>query len=231
MEEQKILVGKSRLNGTILRTVKEIGHIQKQHQSVLTDFVRTASSFSKILGRFIHPAQIETPKKPAYIILLDFPEQYLKYVHGGTTGLAERYTGKPFNKIMPELLKDVGNCDGAIIVDDTGTVVRVGAQLISLDTRKLTKERKKEYGKNENPSALFGFGSQVGTRHTSALVATHKYPGIKAITLSEESDDVRVYKKGRIIASTHPKDRVHGLKRIPKQRTTSFFTRLAASVL
>lgn len=231
MEEQKSLIGKSRLRGTVLRTVKEMEKIQRQHQTVLTDFVRAASSVSKIVGRFIRPAELQTPKKPAYLVLVDFPDRYLKYVHGGTDGIAEKYLGKPFHRVLPGLLREVGNCDGAVIVDNSGTVVRVGAQLIKLDTRKVLKEREKEFGKAGNPSVILGFGNSVGTRHTSALAATHAYKGVKALTLSEESDDIRVYKLGRIIASTHPQDRIHGLKRAPRRQSASFFTRFIASVV
>lgn len=204
---------KSSFNRLLLRTVKEIDKIRKQHYGLSYDCKHAAASVSRVFGRFVSYVQFDTPKKPAYLVILGMPEENLKDTHNGVTGMATKYLGKPFTKVMPQLLQDIGNCDGAVIVDDSGRVVRVGAQLINLDTRKLLKERKKEFGK-EHPAKLLGFSEDVGTRHTSAIVASYKHPGVRIVTLSEESGDIRIYENGRILASTNRKDRIHKRKGI-----------------
>ena len=201
-------------NRLLFKTLKEIDSIRKQHYGLSYDCMHAAASVSRVFGRFVSYVQFDTPKKPAYLVILGMPEENLRDTHNGKTGLATKYLGKPFTKIMPQLLKDIGNCDGAVIVDDSGKVVRVGAQLINLDTRRLLRERKREYGKHETPARLLGFADEVGTRHTSALVASYKHQGIQIITLSEESGDIRVYENGRIVASTNVKDRVQGKNKI-----------------
>ncbi|KHO52136.1 MAG: hypothetical protein QT08_C0014G0029 [archaeon GW2011_AR17] len=200
--------------GLLLRTVKEIDKIRKEHYGLTYDCKHAAASVSRVFGRFVSYVQFDTPKKPAYLVLLGMPEENLKDTHNGVTGMATKYLGKPFARVMPQLLKDIGNCDGAVVVDNAGKVVRVGAQLINLDTRGLLKERKREYGKQENPARLLGFSEEVGTRHTSAIVASYKHQGIKVVTLSEETGDIRIYENGRILASTNTKDRVHGKRRL-----------------
>lgn len=203
----------SSMNSLLLKTVKEIDKIRKQHYGLTYDCKHAAASVSRVFGRFVSYVQFDTPKKPAYLVLLGMPEESLKDTHNGVTGLATKYLGKPFAKVMPQLLQDIGNCDGAVIVDNSGKVVRVGAQLINLDTRKLLRERKREYGK-EHPAKLLGFSEDVGTRHTSAIVASYKHADTRIITLSEESGDIRIYENGRILASTNNKDRVHRRKGI-----------------
>lgn len=205
---------KNSMNGLLLRTVKEIDRIRQEHYGLSYDCKHAAASVSRVFGRFVSYVQFDTPKKPAYLVILGMPEEYLKDTHNGVTGLATKYLGKPFTKVMPQLLKDIGNCDGAVIVDNAGKVVRVGAQLINLDTRGLLRERKREYGKNENPAKLLGFAEEVGTRHTSAIVASYKHAGTRIVTLSEESGDIRIYENGKILASTNFKDRIHRKKGI-----------------
>lgn len=205
---------KGSMKGLLLRTVKEMDRIRQEHYGLSYDCKHAAASVSKVFGRFVSYVQFDTPKKPAYLILLGMPEENLKDTHNGVTGLATKYLNKPFTKVMPQLLKDIGNCDGAVIVNDAGKVVRVGAQLINLDTRGLLRERKRELGKNENPAKLLGFAEEVGTRHTSAIVASYKHQDVRVVTLSEESGDIRIYENGKILASTNPRDRVHRKKGI-----------------
>lgn len=194
----------------LLKTVKEVDAIRRRHYGLGYDIKHAAASASRVVGRFVSYVQFDTPKKPAYLILLGVSQESLKDTHNGAIGIATKYLGKPFAKVMPQLLKDIGNCDGAVVVDQEGKVVRVGAQLTNLDTKRILRERKKEYGKMENPALLLGFCGEVGTRHTSALVASYKHQGIQVVTLSEESGDIRVYESGRIIASTNKKDRITG---------------------
>ena len=215
MALERGLLGKSRVKGLTLQTVEEIEKLRKQYYGLGYDFVHAAASVSRVFGRYIDYVHFETPKKPAYVIVLNMPEEGMKNVHGGLTGLGEKYNGKLFKSIMKNLLNEMGNCDGAIIVDAHGKVARVGAQLINFDTKKILSDRKKELLlQTENANKLLGFGDDVGTRHTSAIVSSHKHPETKIITLSEESGHLRVYEKGRIIASTNEKDRIHKLKRI-----------------
>ena len=89
-------------------------------------------------------------------------------------------------------------------------------------------ERKKEYGDLGSPGRLLGFSNDIGTRHTSALVASYQQEGIKVITLSEETGDLRVYENGRIIASSNENDRIHELKINKRTAQTSFIGKLAA---
>lgn len=196
--------------GLLLKTVKEIDKIRRRHYGLGYDIKHAAASASRVFGRFVSYVQFDTPKKPAYLVLLGMPEENLRDTHNGAVGIATKYLGKSFVKVMPQLLHDIGNCDGAVVVDQDGKVARVGAQLTNLDTKKLIRERKKEHGRMENPARLLGFCEEVGTRHTSAIVASYKHQGIQVVTLSEESGDIRVYENGRIIASTNKKDRITG---------------------
>lgn len=207
------ILGKSKVKGLPLKTLEEIEKIRKRYYGFGYDCAHAAASVSRVFGRFIDYVQFETPKRPAFLVILDLPEEGLKHVHNGLTGIASKYIGKPFRDVMPQLLEDVGNCDGAIVVDREGKVVRVGAQLINLDTKKVLRKRRSEVLCDDNPCRLLGFGSEVGTRHTSALVASYQHKNTKVITLSEESGDLRVYEKGRIVASTNPMDKIYGIKR------------------
>src|SRR3989338_7188124 len=200
--------------GLLLKTVKEIDHIRKKHFGLGYDIKHAAASASRVVGRFVSYVQFETPKKPAYLVLLGVPEESLRDTHNGAIGIATKYLGKPFSKVMPQLLEDIGNCDGAVVVDQEGKVARVGAQLTNLDTKKLIRERKKEFGKMENPALLLGFAGEIGTRHTSAIVASYKHQGIQVVTLSEESGDIRIYENGTIIASTNRRDRITGRPKV-----------------
>ncbi len=217
------------MKGLLLRTVKEIDQIRQEHYGLSYDCKHAAASVSRVFGRFVSYVQFDTPKKPAYLVLLGMPEENLKDTHNGVTGIATKYLGKPFAKVMPQLLKDIGNCDGAVVVNNAGKVVRVGAQLINLDTRGLLRERKRELGKNENPAKLLGFSEEVGTRHTSAIVASYKHKGIRVVTLSEESGDIRIYEDGKILASTNHRDRVNRRKgiAIKQQEQTSPLEKIA----
>ncbi len=205
---------KNRRNRLLLKTIKEMDVIRKKNYGLGYDIKHAAASASKVLGRFVSSVQFNTPKKPAYLVLLGMTEEQIKDTHNGETGIATKYLGKHFSKVMPELLKDIGNCDGAVITDEKGKVVRVGAQLTNLDTKKLLKERKRELGKKDNSAKILGFCDEVGTRHTSAIVASYKHEGVHVITLSEESGDIRIYHQGRIIASTNQKDRIKGKNRL-----------------
>ena len=200
--------------GLLLKTVKEIDHIRRRHYGIGYDIRHAAASASRVVGRFVSYVQFDTPKKPAYLILLGMGEENLKDTHNGSVGIATKYLGKAFTKVMPQLLHDIGNCDGAVVVDQSGKVARVGAQLTNLDTKKLLRERKKEHGRMENPARLLGFCEEVGTRHTSAIVASYKHQGIQVVTLSEESGDIRVYENGKIIASTNKRDRISGKNKL-----------------
>ncbi|MBI5797989.1 DNA integrity scanning protein DisA nucleotide-binding domain protein [Candidatus Woesearchaeota archaeon] len=213
MTKLKGFIGKNRLGGLTQKTVEEVAKIRDMNYGISYDCVHAAASVSRIFGRFVNYVQFETPKRPAYLIVLNFPEENLKDTHNGLTGIAMKYVGRPFKAVMPDLLDEMGNCDGAVLVDNKGKILRVGAQLTNLDTRKLLRERKKEFGNLENPALILGFGVDVGTRHTTALVASHKHEGSKVITLSEESGDIRVYSKGKIISTTNEKDRLEGIRR------------------
>jgi hypothetical protein len=213
MNAERGLLGKSKVKGLTLKTVEEIEKIRKRYFGLGYDCAHAAASVSRVFGRFIDYVQFDTPKRPAFIVLLDLPDEGLKNVHNGLAGETVKYIGKPFKNVMTHLLEDVGNCDGAIVVDREGKVVRVGAQLINLDTKKILKDRRREVLCDDNPTKILGFGNDVGTRHTSALVASYQHKGAKVITLSEETGDLRVYEKGRIIASTNSQDRIYGIKR------------------
>jgi len=227
-------LGKSRVKGLTLQTIEEIEKIRKQYHGLGYDCVHAAASVSRVFGRFIDYVQFDTPKKPAFVVVLNMPEEGLKNIHGGMTGLGEKYNGKSFKSVIKGLLTEMGNCDGAIVVDTKGKVMRVGAQLINLDTKKILSDRKKELLiQTNNVNRLLGFGDNVGTRHTSAIVSSQKHPETKVITLSEESGHLRVYEKGRIIASTNDKDRIHELKRASFKYSTinsSPFEKIASLV-
>ena len=224
----KCFLGKKRIKGIALKTIEEIDRIKNSNYGLGSDVVHAAASVSRVFGRYVDYVQFETPKKPAYIILLDFSENNLQYLHGGVTGIAEKYVGKRFTNVMTDLLNEMGNCDGAVVVNREGKVLRVGAQLTKLDTKKILNERKKEFGELDSPGRLLGFANDVGTRHTSALVASYQHEGTKVITLSEETGDLRVYENGRIIASSNENDRIHELKRTRIPVKTSFIGKLAA---
>jgi hypothetical protein len=221
-------LGKSRVKGLTLKAVELVDKIKNNNYGLSSDVVHAAASVSRVFGRYVDYVQFETPKKPAYLIILDFPEKNLRYLHGGITGLAEKYNGKKFKDVMKNLLIEMGNCDGAVVVGVDGKVLRVGAQLTKLDTKEILKERRKEYGNLGSPGRLLGFASDVGTRHTSALVASYQHEGSKVITLSEENGDIRVYEQGRIVASSNANDRIHELKKIKRPLKASFLTKLAA---
>ena len=222
------ILGKKKVKGIALKTIEEIERIKNSNSSLGSDVVSAAASVSRVFGRYVDYVQFETPKKPAYIILLDYPEKKLQYLHGGITGIAKKYVGKKFSVVMKDLLIEMGNCDGAVVVGEDGKVLRVGAQLTKLDTKKILNERKKEYGDLGSPGRLLGFSNDIGTRHTSALVASYQQEGIKVITLSEETGDLRVYENGRIIASSNENDRIHELKINKRTAQTSFIGKLAA---
>jgi len=228
MAKSRVNIRKSASSGLLLRTLREVDKIRRRNHGLSYDCMHAAASVSRVFGRFVSYVQFETPKKPAYLIALDFPEEGLKNVHSGLTGIATKYLGKRFARVMPQLLEEMGNCDGAIVVNNAGKVVRVGAQLTNLDTRRVLHERRKELGKHYSPPALLGFSGEVGTRHTSALAAAYKHPGTKIVTLSEESGDIRVYENGKIIASTNKKDRVHGRMRIVRRDSENAFEKIAA---
>ncbi|MBS3162434.1 diadenylate cyclase [Candidatus Woesearchaeota archaeon] len=224
----KNLLGQKKIKGITLKTIEEIDQIKNNNYGLSYDVVHAAASVSRILGRYVDYVQFETPKKPAYIILLDFNEKNLQYLHGGVTGIAEKYIGKKFTEVMKGLLIEMGNCDGAVVVGNDGKVLRVGAQLTKLDTKKIIRERKKEYGDLGSPGRLLGFANDVGTRHTSALVASYQNEGTKVVTLSEETGDLRVYENGRIIASSNVDDRIHELKKVRIENKPTFLGKIAA---
>ena len=96
MTNNRIKQKKSSLNGLLLRTVKEIDKKRKQHYGLSYDCKHAAASVSRVFGRFVSYVQFDTPKKPAYLVLLGMPEENLKDTHNGVTGIATKYLGKSF---------------------------------------------------------------------------------------------------------------------------------------
>ena len=77
------ILGKKKVKGIALKTIEEIERIKNSNSSLGSDVVSAAASVSRVFGRYVDYVQFETPKKPAYIILLDYPEKKLQYLHGG----------------------------------------------------------------------------------------------------------------------------------------------------
>ena len=95
--------------------------------------------------------------------------------------------------------------DGAVLISKEGYLVKTGMRLRPdpedvLDELKIPNSR--------TLGERFGFAHDVGTRHTSAIAATHRMKDIEAYVLSQETGHIRVFSDVNIVFSTEPRDYV-----------------------
>lgn len=142
---------------------------------------------------------------PAYLIIAGFDQYHPSHVSNIINGVRHPYVGHTINGDMNGLLRDLEYQDGAIIIDNDGTLVRVGARLknnTTIDDAATALGR--EVGMDE--AETLGFKHEVGTRHINALYATFVMNGAYGLTLSGKTGDLRMYKDGRIVRSTVPEE-------------------------
>ncbi len=87
--------------------------------------------------------------------------------------------------------------DGAILIDDEGDILHSGVMVEGLRPRQVAQ--KVNPGDYPDLSVQFGFKGKVHTRHLSAISASHVFQPTTVFTMSEETGDLHVFERGRII--------------------------------
>jgi DNA integrity scanning protein DisA with diadenylate cyclase activity len=100
------------------------------------------------------------------------------------------------------------NFDGAILVDKRGAIKRSGVILEGLRPRRLAQELYPE-SSDHDLSVRFGFKKKVHLRHLSAITASYELRGTTVYTVSEETGDVHIFERGKILFSTLKKEMTH----------------------
>ncbi len=85
-----------------------------------------------------------------------------------------------FDKGMVEVLRRLGEIDGALIIAPNGRIMAYGTRLLKQKTMK---------GK--------------GTRHAAAFGISEE-EGVTAILISEEDNNIKIFKKGKLILEINP---------------------------
>lgn len=112
-----------------------------------------------------------------------------------------------FTRSFKRISKTV-NFDGAILVDKRGAVKRSGVILEGLRPRRLAQEFYPE-SSDRDLSVRFGFKQKVHLRHLSAIAASYELRGTTVYTVSEETGDMHIFERGKIIFSTVKKEMNH----------------------
>lgn len=108
------------------------------------------------------------------------------------------YSKKSFKKIAATI-----DFDGAILIDRQGDILHSGVILEGLRPRRVANRISPGTARLDLSGRL-GFKKKVHTRHLSAIAASYELKGTTVFTVSEETGDVHIFEKGRIIFSTTP---------------------------
>ena len=92
------------------------------------------------------------------------------------------------------------NFDGAILIDRAGNVLHSGAMIEGLRPRATAE--KLNPGVADDLSSKFGFKRKVHMRHIAAITSSYLFKDTTVFTISEETDDLHIFEKGKIIFST-----------------------------
>jgi DNA integrity scanning protein DisA with diadenylate cyclase activity len=94
--------------------------------------------------------------------------------------------------------------DGAILVDKNGRILASGVYLENMRPKTVAEKLCKK--KTSDLSEAFGFVQKVHTRHLSGIACSYKLKGTAVFVISEESNALRVFEKGKITASPFKKE-------------------------
>ena len=102
----------------------------------------------------------------------------------------------------------IAHGDGAVLVFGSGRIYKTDVYLRGIDPQRiLGTTRKSKQAPGAETAHLLGFRDEhVGTRHMTAIGASYQMKGSVIVTLSEETANIRVFYKGRIIFSTMPEE-------------------------
>ena len=106
-----------------------------------------------------------------------------------------------FNEGSLKKISETVNFDGAILVDRDGHILRSGAILEGLRPSRLADFLSLRT-QNKDLSSRLGFVQKVHTRHLTAISASYELRGTTTYTVSEETGDVHMFERGKIIFST-----------------------------
>lgn len=93
--------------------------------------------------------------------------------------------------------------DGGILIGYDGKVLKGGVKFIA-DDFDVLEEMAIPNGRGL--SERFGFAEKIGTRHTSSIAASYRMPNTIIYVMSEESGQIRAFRQGKIINSSHPQE-------------------------
>lgn len=110
-----------------------------------------------------------------------------------------RFHRRGFKKIVSTV-----NFDGAILIDPAGNILHSGIVIEGLHPRLLANKLSPR--SSADLSTRLGFRKKVHTRHLSAIAASYIFKGTTVFTVSEETGDIHIFEKGRIIFSTTPEE-------------------------
>ncbi len=91
------------------------------------------------------------------------------------------------------------NFDGAILIDAKGDVLHSGLMIEGLKPKEVANEINP--GKFKDLSEQFGFKTKVHLRHLSAISASYIFKNTTILTVSEETDALHIFERGRIVYS------------------------------
>jgi len=87
--------------------------------------------------------------------------------------------------------------DGAILIDPDGNILHSGVYLKYKDYKDILDDLGAP--KEGSLSDRFGFLEFVGTRHVSAICFSYRMPETTVYIISEETEKMRIFEKGKII--------------------------------
>lgn len=93
------------------------------------------------------------------------------------------------------------NFDGAILIDKNGNILHSGIIIEGLRPRNLANKIS-SLGQEHDLSSRLGFKKKVHSRHLSAIAASNQFKGTTVFTVSEETGDLHIFHKGKILFST-----------------------------
>lgn len=151
------------------------------------------------------------------------PENYAYVLPMDDDYFAERESTIYQPDIADQIAAAGGEFDGGITMDDDGNILEGGVMFTSnpkqvLEDMGIPNSRKLP--------VRFGFNEPVGTRHISAISASYRIPNALIFILSEETNTVRTFYRGKIISSPHaeeivePQSDVSGVYTLPTHPTS-----------
>lgn len=169
-------------------------------------------------------------KKPGTIIVLGYTPIHDEYVMKRLNpdifspepiSIYDKKACSMLNLTTKGTNNDKKNDDGAVLVTPEGTITNNGIYLEVMPYRLLKELR---MPMDREAFEMYGFAEYVGTRHISAIAASHRMPETTIYTLSESTGRIRAYEAGHIICSPLAKE----IYISPKRKSSIRLPRIAA---